>query len=252
MTKPRTLAAILLLSALATPALAQGAGGPDNASPPASGQPETGGQPNTGTPPPPAAPSAPGPTAGGTEPASPRPALVRNPTADVQERLQQLGLYNGDIDGKWGPQTRGAVVEFQRSHGLRPTGTLDVATIARLRQITQNAPPTQDNTAGQQPTPDTGAGGNRAEATPPPARRPPGSSTNPGSRTSPGSSTTARATVTVPGLVVPGLGIGNNTFETSPAGPETGAGFGSNAPPSFFGTPLDLSNGYNAAVGRGR
>ncbi|MBV9118712.1 MAG: peptidoglycan-binding protein [Acetobacteraceae bacterium] len=247
MTKPRTLAAILLLSALAAPALAQGAGPSDTGTPP----PPAGSQSGTSSPAP-SPPPSPGPVAGGTEQASPRPALVRNPTSDVQERLQQLGLYSGDIDGKWGPQTRGAVVEFQRSHGLRPSGTLDVATLARLREMTQNAPPAQDETAGQQPTPDTGAGGNTAQAIPP-VRRPPGSSTSVGSKTSPGSSTTARATVTVPGLAVPGLGVGNgiygNNFGAAPEA-DTGAGVGLAPPPSFFGTPLNLSNGFNAAVGQ--
>ncbi|MBV8614050.1 MAG: peptidoglycan-binding protein, partial [Acetobacteraceae bacterium] len=192
MTKPRTLAAILLLSAMAAPALAQGAGASDTAAPP----PPAGG-PSGASSPAPSPPPSPGPAAGGTEAASPRPALVRNPTQYVQQQLQQLGLYSGDIDGKWGPQTRGAVVEFQRSHGLRPSGSLDVATLARLREITQNAPPAQDETAGQQPAPEAGAGGNAAQGAPP-ARRRFGSSTSPGSATSPGSSTTARATVTVP------------------------------------------------------
>ncbi len=255
MTKPHTLAAILLLSALATPALGQGTGGSDNGTPPAASQPAT------GTPPSPAS----GPNPSGTEPASPAPAVIRNPTAQVQEWLQQLGLYNGDIDGKSGPQTRAAVIDFQRSHGLRPTGALDVATVARLRYTIENPQSAQGNNTGQEPAPnepapnartDNSTSNSTAEATPP-VRRLPGSSTSPGARTNPGSSTTARSTVTVPGLAapglgfgaIPGLGYGTSTAESSAP---SGAGFGTGPASSFFGTQLNLSNGYNAAIGQGR
>ncbi len=242
MTKPRTLAAIFVLSALAAPALAQGAGGSDNSPPPAVSQPGTsdqGAATQGGSNTPPSAGSAnPNSTAG----TNTRPAGLQNPTAEVQQRLQQLGLYGGDIDGKWGPQTRSAVVEFQRSHHLQPTGTLDVATIARLNQMTQNPQAAQSNTANQEPTPNTGATGNNTAQTSPPAPRRPGASTSPGFATSPGSSTTARATITAPG---PGLGYGEDTFGNNAV---PGAGAGINADRGFFGSTVDLSNGYNAAV----
>jgi peptidoglycan hydrolase-like protein with peptidoglycan-binding domain len=254
MTKPRTLAAILVLGALTTPALvtpalAQEASGSDNSPQPAASEPSgasqsPGSQSDSSNPQLPAA-GALNSTAG----TNARQAGLRNPVMEVQERLQQLGLYNGDIDGKWGPQTRGAVVEFQRSHGLRPTGTLGVATIARLNQTTQNpqsANPqsAQSNDTGQEPTPDTGATGGNTVAVTPPAQRHFGGSNLPGSATSPGGSTAARATITGPGL-----GYGTDTFagNAPPA-----AGVATSPEPSFFGSSVDLSNGYNAAVSPNR
>ncbi len=241
MSQPRTLAAILILSALSAPALAQGVGGSDNSPQPAPAPPGASAQgagsqiaPSTPQPPPAGA------NPSGTGTASSRPAGLQNPTAEVQQKLQQLGLYSGDIDGKMGPQTRGAIVEFQRTNHLRPNGQLDVATIARLNQAASQAP--------QQPAQGSGAEQGTASAntapTPPPAQRRPGASTSPGFATSPGSSTAARATVAGPGMGYADTTAGSNT------GPGIGGG---NAPqPGFFGTNLDLSNGFNAAIGQGR
>ena len=50
----------------------------------------------------------------------------------VQTRLKQQGVYNGNIDGVWGPATAGAVRNYQNSHGMNPTGQLDTQTIAAL------------------------------------------------------------------------------------------------------------------------
>jgi peptidoglycan hydrolase-like protein with peptidoglycan-binding domain len=273
MNTPRSLAAILVLGALTAPALAQSTGGSNN-SPSAADQQSTSnnqqptggnqqtsgnngqsagssqqtsgnnqqttgnqgasGQPGSGS----STPQLPGGTAGpnNTAAAGAGPAVVQNPTAEVQQRLQQLGLYKGDVDGKWGPQTRSAVVEFQRSHGLQPTGTLNVATVARLNQATQGPNPNQE------PNTEAGAAGtnNSALANSPAARRR-GMATTPGLATLPGTSTTARATVTGPGM---GFDTGTST-NTAPGG-----GGGSNGRYDFFGTTLDLSNGFNAATGR--
>ncbi len=56
------------------------------------------------------------------------PGMVRQ----VQTALQQQGLYNGAIDGIWGPQTQSAVRSFQQSHALTPTGQLGSSTLAAL------------------------------------------------------------------------------------------------------------------------
>lgn len=43
---------------------------------------------------------------------------------DVQTFLSQQGLYNGSIDGIYGPQTRNAVISFQRSRNLIADGVI--------------------------------------------------------------------------------------------------------------------------------
>lgn len=45
---------------------------------------------------------------------------------DAQRALQRLGLYDGDLDGKFGPLSREAARVFQRAWGLPATGKLDL------------------------------------------------------------------------------------------------------------------------------
>lgn len=47
---------------------------------------------------------------------------------DVQKVLKEKGFDPGPVDGKMGPKTRAAIREFQKSHQLNPTGTLDQET----------------------------------------------------------------------------------------------------------------------------
>ena len=47
-----------------------------------------------------------------------------SPVAAAQERLAREGYYRGRIDGVFGPETRRALMAFQRDHGLNPTGYL--------------------------------------------------------------------------------------------------------------------------------
>src|SRR4051812_27436539 len=49
--------------------------------------------------------------------------------AQVQQGLQQLGYYRGRVDGRWGPGTRTAMAQFQRSQGLPATGQGDMASL---------------------------------------------------------------------------------------------------------------------------
>ena len=50
----------------------------------------------------------------------------------IQERLQERGLYNGDIDGVYGAQTKNAVKKFQKQQGLTQDGIAGPATLKKL------------------------------------------------------------------------------------------------------------------------
>ena len=51
----------------------------------------------------------------------------------IQRALTTAGFYKGSIDGKIGPQTQAAIVEFQRAHGLKADGVVGRETSAALR-----------------------------------------------------------------------------------------------------------------------
>lgn len=50
----------------------------------------------------------------------------------LQEILERLGYDPGGIDGIFGPNTRKAVVAFQRDRGLDPVGVVDQETATAL------------------------------------------------------------------------------------------------------------------------
>ena len=52
--------------------------------------------------------------------------------ADVQGALQQLGYYQGPIDGVLGPATQEAIERYQRDHALPVTGGIDHRTLASM------------------------------------------------------------------------------------------------------------------------
>jgi len=52
--------------------------------------------------------------------------------ANVQASLQEQGYYTGDVDGLLGPLTQDALVNFQNSNGLAPTGSIDEPTLDAL------------------------------------------------------------------------------------------------------------------------
>lgn len=51
----------------------------------------------------------------------------------VQEILQVLGYYRGDLDGYYGPVTEAAVIQFQRGQGITPDGIVGPQTYDRLQ-----------------------------------------------------------------------------------------------------------------------
>lgn len=52
---------------------------------------------------------------------------------EIQQALKNAGFYQGAVDGKLGPQTRSAVREFQRVHGLKDDGVVGKQTWTKLR-----------------------------------------------------------------------------------------------------------------------
>ena len=51
---------------------------------------------------------------------------------DVQQALKDEGLYMGPINGEWGPETKQAVEQFQKTNGLKQTAELDEQTQDQL------------------------------------------------------------------------------------------------------------------------
>jgi len=63
----------------------------------------------------------------------------------VQRSLANRGYYGGAVDGLVGPQTMGALRDFQRAEGLPVTGHLDEETIEKLGvQIEEERPQSKD------------------------------------------------------------------------------------------------------------
>lgn len=56
-------------------------------------------------------------------------ALVR----DIQQALSERGLYAGDVDGLYGPQTMRAIRAFQNRSGIAETGAPSTELLARIR-----------------------------------------------------------------------------------------------------------------------
>lgn len=55
--------------------------------------------------------------------------------AGVQQRLRNLGLYEGAADGAAGPETEAAIRAFQKRNGLEETGKMDDATRGKLEEV---------------------------------------------------------------------------------------------------------------------
>ena len=60
----------------------------------------------------------------------------------LQQDLQQLGFFQTNPTGYFGPATRTAVTNFQRSQGLIPNGIADSQTLVRISQLLPNRGPT--------------------------------------------------------------------------------------------------------------
>jgi peptidoglycan hydrolase-like protein with peptidoglycan-binding domain len=56
----------------------------------------------------------------------------RDEVRSAQSALKAQGFDPGDVDGVYGPNTRAAISNYQRSNGLQETGRFDRATLAKL------------------------------------------------------------------------------------------------------------------------
>lgn len=50
----------------------------------------------------------------------------------IQQRLKDWGYFDGDVTGYYGVQTEQAVMDFQRKHGLTPSGVAGPDTLAAI------------------------------------------------------------------------------------------------------------------------
>lgn len=74
---------------------------------------------------------------------------------ELQERLQEFGYYDGEIDGAYGNQTRQAVEKFQYMHGLTADGIAGRHTLTVLYEsdeirLPEGATPTPEPTIAAQ------------------------------------------------------------------------------------------------------
>ncbi len=46
---------------------------------------------------------------------------------DLQQKLQNVGLYQGTVDGQWGPKTQSAAQQFAQQHGISVSGGISQA-----------------------------------------------------------------------------------------------------------------------------
>lgn len=58
---------------------------------------------------------------------------------ELQQRLRDLGYFNGRTTGNFGPLTKAAVIKFQQDSGLTASGDVDEATKAALQTKTGSA-----------------------------------------------------------------------------------------------------------------
>ena len=84
----------------------------------------------------------------------------------AQTLLKEKNLYTSTVDGKEGKGTHNAIQLFQAKSGLRPTGLLDVPTLAALQLSTEPdnlawTPPASVGSGSRGPTIRRAPGGGR-------------------------------------------------------------------------------------------
>ncbi len=66
--------------------------------------------------------------------------LQEDTLAAAQRILQRERLYRGEVDGFAGPMTSEAIFNFQEKYAIRPTGRLDMDTLARMNLLPRVMP----------------------------------------------------------------------------------------------------------------
>lgn len=56
---------------------------------------------------------------------------------DIQKALKNAGYYDGDVDGKIGPKTKAAIMDFQKGMGLKADGIAGRITKEKLLKYLQ-------------------------------------------------------------------------------------------------------------------
>lgn len=74
----------------------------------------------------------------------------------LQQYLAGLGIYQGKVDGIFGPQTQNAVKSFQSAHGLSADGIVGPKTVSAIQAVQGGQNPPDSSLASQN---GTGAGG---------------------------------------------------------------------------------------------
>jgi peptidoglycan hydrolase-like protein with peptidoglycan-binding domain len=77
----------------------------------------------------------------------------------VQQTLKLAGFWDGPVDGAWTPSLTEAVKAFQTGLGVKPTGTVDTATVQALEQALEasRSPTTPSSSpTSTVPTPSSG------------------------------------------------------------------------------------------------
>jgi murein L,D-transpeptidase YcbB/YkuD len=72
-------------------------------------------------------------------------------TAAVQQTLKLAGFWDGPVDGNWTPALTDALTDFQKELGVKPTGTVDAATVSALEKAIAGA--TQAGSSTPAPSP---------------------------------------------------------------------------------------------------
>ena len=67
--------------------------------------------------------------------------LQEDTIAAAQRILQRERVYRGEVDGLAGQMTSEALFNFQEKYAMRPTGRLDLDTLARMNLLPRVAPP---------------------------------------------------------------------------------------------------------------
>ena len=70
-----------------------------------------------------------------------QPQLSQKFIRQIQRRLQQQGVYQGQPNGEWDQATADALEQFQQEHGLPAEGELDGATLMALMRPQRMQPP---------------------------------------------------------------------------------------------------------------